>query len=41
MLRNEKIKNIRSHLFTTKYIPTESRFSEETNGIKSESRFVV
>ena len=34
-------KNIGSHLYTTKSIPTESRFNDETKGIKSDSRFVV
>ena len=41
MLRNKKNKNIGSHLYTTKYIPTESRFNDETQGIKSDSWFVV
>ena len=41
MLREEKIKNIGSHLYKTKSIPTESRFNDETNGLKSNSGFVV
>ena len=41
MLRNKKTKNIGSHLYTTKSIPTESRFNDETKGIKYGSRFVV
>ena len=32
---------IGSHLYTTKSIPTESIFNDETNGIKSDSLFVV
>ena len=37
----KKINIIISHLKTTKFIPTESRFNDETNGIKSDSRFLV
>ena len=40
-LKKQKNKNIGSHLYTTKSIPTESRFNDETKGIKSDSRFVV
>ena len=39
--KQNKNKNSGSHLYTTKSIPTESRFNDETNGIKSDSRFVV
>ena len=41
-VKKQKInKNSGSHLYTTKSIPTENRFNDETNGIKFESRFVV
>ena len=41
MLRNKKIKNIISHLYTTKYIPTEIRFNDQTSDIKFDGQFVV
>ena len=35
--KQNKNKNSGSHLYTTKYIPTESIFNDETKGIKSEN----